>query len=353
MAHSTYSTISYMTNVNWDCTDYVFDKQQIQNDFIAQNLNRLCAMIKLRNLPDDMKDDEKYIKIGLLVHGFGLGIECEGKRYVLQGALGGNLHGDAPLSAYRQPLEAIIVNPYLNLDNQNYRLGIDATLIDCDSCRTGILPTMSKYGNILSEALITLIQNVILSRDPETLVAYDDSQYESAIEYLNKLHDGELGVITAGETEKSKFKELAGLTEQTTPPDRIKRSNLSMSSFSDCIELIQYVTASFYNEIGLQANYNMKREAINSNEAQMNNDALKPYIDDLIDNWTEGFNRFNEMFGTDIKVEIDSALKDNELEEEMILKDGEQNEENVEGNVEGNVGDSEGLFGRAIRSLGF
>lgn len=40
------------------------------------------------------------------------------------------------------------------------------------------------------------------------------------------------------------------------------------------IELIQYYKASMYNELGLNANYNMKRERLNLGEVSMNVDVL-------------------------------------------------------------------------------
>ena len=60
----------------------------------------------------------------------------------------------------------------------------------------------------------------------------------------------------------------------------------------------------------------MKREAINSDEAQMNHDALYPLIDDLLACRQECIEKVNDMFGTDIKVSFNSVweIKDKELD---------------------------------------
>ena len=59
----------------------------------------------------------------------------------------------------------------------------------------------------------------------------------------------------------------------------------------------------------------MKRESINSNESQLNDDMLHPLIDDMLRERQEGIDRVNKMFGTDIKVTFNSAWEANELEE--------------------------------------
>ena len=80
------------------------------------------------------------------------------------------------------------------------------------------------------------------------------------------------------------------------------------------IELNQYQKASFWNDIGLNANYNMKRESINSGESQLNDDALLPLIDNLLRERSEGCDRVNAMYGTSISVSLASAWEDNEQE---------------------------------------
>ena len=77
----------------------------------------------------------------------------------------------------------------------------------------------------------------------------------------------------------------------------------------DVMELQQYIKASFLNEIGLQANFNMKREAINESEGAMNEEALKPLCDDMKETREEGFNKLKENTKgeVDIKIEFNSS----------------------------------------------
>jgi hypothetical protein len=74
----------------------------------------------------------------------------------------------------------------------------------------------------------------------------------------------------------------------------------------------------------------MKREAINANEAQMNEDSLLPLIDDMIQCRKEGLEQVKEMFGVDIGVEFASSWEDNRIElpieQEQLISESEQSE---------------------------
>ena len=65
----------------------------------------------------------------------------------------------------------------------------------------------------------------------------------------------------------------------------------------------------------------MKRESINSNESQLNDDMLHPLIDDMLRERKEGIDRVNALFGLNIKVDFASAWLENEKEEQMLFED--------------------------------
>src|SRR5699024_4715632 len=62
-----------------------------------------------------------------------------------------------------------------------------------------------------------------------------------------------------------------------------------------------------YNEIGLNANYNMKRERLNTSEVEMNSEALYPLVDNMLYNRRLAVEEINEKFGTNISVEFNSS----------------------------------------------
>jgi hypothetical protein len=105
------------------------------------------------------------------------------------------------------------------------------------------------------------------------------------------------------------------------------------STITDLIEYHQYLKASLYNELGLNANYNMKRESINSNESQLNDDMLHPLIDDMLARRREALEEVNKMFGTNISVEFNGAWLTNEKEEELTLEQMETATDSMEETV--------------------
>jgi hypothetical protein len=124
---------------------------------------------------------------------------------------------------------------------------------------------------------------------------------------LKSIEKGELGVI--GE---SAFHEGV---EMQSPPSN------NGSYLTQFIEYQQYLKGSFYNEIGLSANYNMKREAIGKGESTLDEDALLPLCDNMLTCRREDLAKVNEMYGTDISVEFSSSWLENRIEALSALRD--------------------------------
>ena len=74
------------------------------------------------------------------------------------------------------------------------------------------------------------------------------------------------------------------------------------------IEAHQYILAQFFQEIGVSANYNMKRERLNTAEVEMNNGALDINIFNMLKNRQEAVALINEKFGTEISVDLNFAV---------------------------------------------
>ena len=99
---------------------------------------------------------------------------------------------------------------------------------------------------------------------------------------------------------------------------------------------MQYYKGSFLNELGLNANFNMKRERISDNEAALNVDGIMPFIDNMLSERKRAVDSINEMFGTDIVVDYNSVWKTNheQMEQTTALADTELDivGETVDGN---------------------
>lgn len=275
---------------------WALDKEALTHDYVSYWLNRTQGIFKWSSLPDTIPERElEYI---LQCFGACAVTKVNNKLYALRGSLGGEP------DAYYRPTIITVANPYLRYDAQ-LRIGVDCVLARGDSIMRGILPLLSKYAALMAENDITFKITSILARSTKILSAGDDRTKAAAELYLKQIERGELGVIG------NSLLDTLGINSASTD---------STARFTDLIEAQQYLKASLYNELGLQANYNMKRESINSNEAQLNEDALIPLIDDMLKCRQEAAEAINKMYDTEIKVEYSSVWRENEIERLLELE---------------------------------
>lgn len=287
---------------------YLFDgdynKGQMLSSYVRYFLARLQSMFKYDGLPETIP--AKWLEHYLLTNGNALIARADdGNLYAFTGGLGGDPN------VYYIPNNYIVANPYLDLTktftiDSGVKAG-DAVLIYNDTYSQGLLPMLNRYCSQLVENDITLSIADILARATINISAADDKTKTSAELWLKRLREGKLSVIA-----EKPFIEGLNIREFKEVAD----------SIIPLIEYHQYIKASLYNELGLNSNYNMKRESINSNESQLNDDMLHPLIDDMLRERKEGIDRVNALFGLNIKVDFASAWLENEKEEQMLFNMG-------------------------------
>lgn len=295
------------------------DKRANTKSYIVYMLNRLLTMFEYEGLPDTIP--QKILELYIMVNGHSVVIEHEGKLYVCFGGWGGEPN------EYYIPKNYIVANPYLDLFN-TYEIDNDCVLVHNDSMYYGMMPLLRRYASALVENDLSMNIVNINSRISALIDAPDDKTKASAEKYLSDIADGKLGVIAS-----TAF--FDGVRTQPYGERNAQR-------LTDLIEYQQYMKASWFNEIGLNANYNMKREAITANESQLNDDMLLPLIDDMFNCRKAFCDKINHMYGTDITVNWSSAWKNNDVELNLMQElmeseieggDNDEESENDEGNV--------------------
>ena len=280
------------------------DKGMLVSSYIRYFLARLQSMFEYDGLPESMP--QKWLENLLLVNGSAVIIPNGDKGLIATRA---GIGGEPDV--YYIPTECIVTNPYTEPNvNKTYKRDEDCVLIVNDTYAQGLLPMLKKYCTMMAENDITLNISGVMSRATMLLSAADDQTKESAERFIDKLFDGDIEVI--GE---SPF--LASNADHALTVNQLTRSN---DTITNLIEYHQYLKASLYNELGLQSNYNMKRESINSGESQLNEDMLHPLIDNMLKERQEGIERVNKMFGTNISVKFNSAWAINEREEQAAIE---------------------------------
>ena len=241
--------------------------------------------------------------------------------YAVTGGRGGER------DAYYEPIDFVFANPALEI-NENFhgdlRIGKDCELIRNDYLYIGLIPLFTRYASLLTENAVSLRLSDINLRALLTMGAPDDKTKASAELYLKRLEDGENAVI--GE---SAFFEGVNYHDGTHPNNHMK----------DLIEYEQYLKASWFNELGLDANYNMKRERISGEEVNQNSDALIPLIQCMLNCRKECVEKVNALFGTDWAVDLDSIWKTT-LEQATETPE-ETNEDDNSKRVESEGGDDD------------
>ena len=260
------------------------DKQANVTTQINYMLNKSLNMFEWHGLPDSIP--ERELERILQTSGYSGFAEVNGELYALWGGLGG------VQDAYYRPTLMTVANPALNLSKE-YTLGEDMVLMRNDDTMQGITPIYAKYGTLMNENELTLYISLINKRAETIISVSDDNTAESAKQYLKNLEEGNLGYIT-----ESKL--FDSLTVNSA-------KNNSSNNLNELIELQQYLKANLYNEIGLNANYNMKRERLNTSEVEMNSEALYPLVDNMLYNRRLAVEEINEKFGTNISVEFNSS----------------------------------------------
>ena len=275
--------------------DYVVDKKRSAKSYIKYMLIRLQKMFAYKNLPNTIP--REMLELYLMQAGKCFITKVNDELYAFQGTVGGEP------DPYYRPTLFIVANPALKF-NKSLDLWNDGVLMRNDSMWYGLMPLLCRYASMMAENLVTLRSADVMLRVVALLTAPNDATKTAAEEYLRKLERGQFGVI--GE---NRFME--GIKMQSPPSN-------NGSYLTQFIELHQYLKASFYNELGLESNYNMKREAIGRNESAMDRDTLVPLCEEMLRCRQEDVSRLNDMYGTNISVDFDSAwlqnVKENELE---------------------------------------
>lgn len=277
-------------------TEYDFaDKKCHIAEYIMYMLNRTQSMFKWNNLPDTIP--ERMLELYIQTNGNCIIGKHENDLYAFTGGYGGEP------DAYYQPTQYVVANPYLKF-NKTFKIDDDCVLIRNDAMNMGLLPLFNRYATALAENDLSMNIVDINTRITSLISASDDRTKQSAEKFLDDVKNGKLGVIA----------ESALLESIKTQPYAGTSAN---GNIINLIEYHQYLKANWFNDLGLNANFNMKREAINGEEAGLNEDALLPLVDNMLNERQLACDKINEMFGTNISVSLASAWMDIQTVEEV------------------------------------
>ena len=307
----------YYGQIEWNKGSNILNKDRSRINYVRYMLDRTQSMFKYDNLPETIP--QRMLELYLQTNGLCIIAEHQNNLYAFIAGLGGE-----PDEYYR-PTIAVVSNPALKLSKE-YKIDKDCVVMLNDSLFEGLLPMFNRYATLLVENDISLRTADINLRLVAMITASDDKTKKAAELYLKQIEEGKLAVVG-----QNAF--LAGVEAQ---PMLSSASNYLVQ----LIEYQQFLKAGWFNDIGIQANYNMKRENLNEAETKMNNSTLIPLIDDMLNCRQEALDKINKMFGTDIKVSLDSAWEvehnlQDDVEDNQELDSVQPEKEQIEGEDNG------------------
>lgn len=218
-------------------------------------------------------------------------------------------------NVYNEPSGIIFTNVALALTVQEERnlenVTENGVIILNDTKIKGLYPIFLKYGDLLTESEITVKLISQLDRMKTFITASDERTKKESENFLNKIKSGELSVIG----DNAIFESVKSFNNGGV--------NTSISQY---IELMQYLKASCLNEIGINANYNLKRERLNNSEIQLNDFGLLPFCNLMLMQRQKAVEKINEKFNLNIKVSFSDIWEI----EKITIAETLENEENTD-----------------------
>lgn len=300
------------------CECNILDKTGAINYYVSLMLNRTNRMMEYDDLPSTMP--ATFVERILQVHGSAGVLEHKGDLYMIVGGLGGepDVYHRGTIYTVASPALMLNENMYRVVNHlQPYTLATWEKYPPCVFCRNdtmamGLTPIFARYATQLTENEISIRAAQINSRSQTIISAVTGPEVQSANQYMSNLEAGKLSTV-AQRPFLDGIKVLSGTGGGTGG------TNIIMQ----LIELQQYLKASWYNEIGLNSNFNMKREYLSADEIQAATDIMLPLVDDMLlqrQIWVEAVNK---QWGLKIKVRKSSAWEDKQNEADLTLVDGQ------------------------------
>lgn len=209
---------------------------------------------------------------------------------------------DAP-DPYDEPYRVVVTSPgFSPTISETLTLNRDCVIIRNDTNYRGLYSLHYKYAELMAEAEISLRSTLLVLRDQLLFIAKTETQRKAVEAYIESRDLGKPGFITA--------------SDLGTPLETI-----TQNTHSNAVELavngLQAIKSAWFNEIGLDPSFSLKREYTSAQEIDTNTDLLLPIIDDMYQSRLIGIENVNAMFGTNITVSKSSAWRMRERQIEL------------------------------------
>lgn len=254
-------------------------------------LSKTCSCFYIKNLPETM--DEFYIISNLLTDGDICITDFNDKLYACIGAPGGQP------DEYYKPSVYTIANPILGskvVENNKTGVIIYNTPLDA-YISGGLYGLISQTATLLADNIVSINCCQINSRVTAMVTADSEGEALAAEIKLKSMYAGRPFAVLRSDL----------IDKITVNP--IATANVSQN-LTELVELHNYIIANYFQSIGIKSNDIRKKAHVLQDEIDSQNDYLQISILELLTSWQKGFDKVNELYGTDIHVELNPVLLD-------------------------------------------
>ena len=246
-----------------------------------QMLNKTASMFEYEGLPETIPYFE--LEKILQTNGYGFITEHNGALYCFSGSLGGEQ------DAYLNYKDFIISNAPLNFFKQ-LNIENEGVLIKNDDYMQGLLPIFERYNTFIVENDINIMLYGYNTRTQKLISASDDKTKQSAELFVKRSVEGEIAIIG----ENGLFE---GVKLHAVPSSQ-------SGGVNSLIVLQQYLKGSMFNEVGLSATFNMKRERLLSSEVDQSEGSLLALVYNMLKCRLEAIEKINAKYNLQIKIKL-------------------------------------------------
>lgn len=167
---------------------------------------------------------------------------------------------------------------------------------------------LERYASIFAEIDLSILLNVIYSRNLPIPVAEGDIERKQWEEILKKVRRGETCVATSDIMKK--------FIDNPNGQDVLKLFDVSTTQYSQDLNLLhEEMLKRFCNECGIDISVRDKKAQMNTDELNAYDDYSRITIDDKLHQRELFAERINKLYGTNISVRLKSFIEDNNVED--------------------------------------
>lgn len=279
---------SYFPSQVRPCNNLTYDY------WLRSLVQKLQSVIEFKNLPASwMGAPKDFLYLCFFMRGYVAGWNDKqfGPTFQPCGLTGQNL--------YYQPVIATISNPAFK-DGKTLEIGKDCEIIKLTPDYLGVWDLISLYAERLSTLDSAIQMSIINNKIPFVMGAKSKGMAQMIKKIFDKVNRGEPLVIYDDVFTEGNSKQLKTSDNPFSVFDRehLKNSYITTDQLKDA----QTILNQFYNEVGIPTVPYQKMERMVNEEAQSQKIASSSRLAVWMDCLTDGFDKFNAMCGTNIRV---------------------------------------------------